>query len=112
MKQQIEQKLNIPIDYQKIIYLGRPLIDDNTFASYPKIKDGTKLTLVIKKPDPLKDVIFRCFRKFYNEEQSEKLTEHFMIDFHKKVKQFSLDDLERIAIGLTQQLPQSEQRND
>lgn len=83
--------------------LGRALLDENTIASYTNIKDGTKLTLVVKKPDPLKDVIFRCFRKYHNEQQSQALTDEFIKDFEKKMKQLSLDDIERIAGGFMNQ---------
>ena len=99
MKVDIEKKSEIPVEHQKILLLGKTLVDDKTIGSY-SIKDGCKLTLVVKKPDPLKEVILRQFKKYYQEEQSEKLTKEFMKDFDAKMKQLSLDDLERIAAEL------------
>lgn len=45
----------------------------------------------------IKDIIHRSFRKYYNETQSAALTKEFMLDFEKKLKGFSLDDIERLA---------------
>ncbi|XP_013112844.1 ubiquitin-like protein 4A [Stomoxys calcitrans] len=101
IKQEIEKKLNIPLSAQKILILGRTLNDDQPISAYPNIKDGTKLNLIVIKQD-LKDIIHRSFRKYYNENQSAQLTKEFMMDFDKKLKEFSLDDIERIA---EQQIP-------
>lgn len=78
------------------------MADDKTVGFY-SIKEGTKITLVVKKPDPLKDIIHKHFKKYYSEDQTDRLTKEFMLDFDNKVKQFSLDDLERLAAGLLQQ---------
>lgn len=96
IKQEIEKKLNIPSGSQKILILGRTLNDDQPISAYPNIKDGTKLNLIVVKQD-IKDIIHRSFRKFYNENQSKLLTKEFMLDFESKLKEFSLDDIERIA---------------
>lgn len=100
VKVEVEKRMKIPLPHQKLLNVGRTLADDKTVNSYSNIKDGTKLILVIKKPDPLRDVIFRSFKKYYNEQQSEKLTAEFMTDFEKKMKQLSLDDIEHLATGL------------
>ncbi|XP_005178535.1 ubiquitin-like [Musca domestica] len=96
VKQEIEERLGIPLGSQKILILGRTLNDDQTIASYPNIKEGTKLNLIVVKQD-IKDIIHRSFRKYYNETQSAALTKEFMLDFEKKLKGFSLDDIERLA---------------
>ncbi|XP_055614006.1 uncharacterized protein LOC129760384 [Uranotaenia lowii] len=100
IKQELERKSMIPVEHQKLLLIGKTLSDDKTVASYGNIKDGTKLTLVVKKPDPLKDVIYRQFKKYYQEEQSQKLTQEFMKDFDSKIHQLSLDDLEKIAADM------------
>ncbi|XP_075145888.1 ubiquitin [Haematobia irritans] len=96
IKQEIEKRLNIPLSSQKILILGRTLNDDQSISSYPNIKDGTKLNLIVIKQD-LKDIIHRSFRKYYNETQATVLTKEFLLDFDKKLKEFSLDDIERLA---------------
>lgn len=76
--------------------LGRTLNDKENIAFYPNIKDGTKLNLIVMKQG-LRDVIYRSFRKYYNETQSEIYTKRFMLDFEEKLKNLSLDDIERLA---------------
>ncbi|KAH8310345.1 hypothetical protein KR044_000862 [Drosophila immigrans] len=96
VKEQIDGALQIPATNQKLLLLGRPLNNDQTIASYPNIKDGTKLNLVVMKPG-LRDCIYRAFRKYYTEAQSERLANEFITDFEAKLKEQSLDDLERFA---------------
>ncbi|XP_068155440.1 ubiquitin-like protein 4A [Drosophila tropicalis] len=100
VKKQIESALKIQAANQKLLLLGRPLNNEATVASYPNIKDGTKLNLVVMKP-ALRDSIHRAFRKFYTEQQSEVLTNQFIADFEKRTKELSLDDLERLADNIT-----------
>ncbi|XP_052869628.1 ubiquitin-like protein 4A-B [Anopheles cruzii] len=99
IKEEIEKKSAIPVEHQKLLLVGKALTDEKTVASYGNISDGTKLTLVVKKPDPLRDVIFRHFKRFLQEEQqSQQLTDKFMDDFEQKMLyQLSLDDLEKIS---------------
>lgn len=96
LKEKIDVALQIPATNQKLLLLGRPLNNDQTIASYPNIKEGTKINLVVMKPG-LRDCIHRAFRKYYTETQSERLTNEFMTDFEAKLKEQSLDDLERFA---------------
>lgn len=101
MKTKIESHMKIPVSHQKLIQVGRTLLDNKTVGSYD-IKEGAKLTLVMKQPDSLKDAIYKQFRKHFNEQQSEKLTNDFMDHVQERNKYLSLDDIERLAIS---QLP-------
>lgn len=93
---QIEAELQISATNQKLLLLGRPLNNEQTIASYPNIKEGTKLNLVVIKPC-LRDSILRGFRKHYSEPLAERMTNEFMADFERKINEQSLDDLERLA---------------
>ncbi|XP_058460911.1 ubiquitin-like protein 4A-B [Malaya genurostris] len=97
IKVELERKSAIPVEHQKLLLVGKTLVDEKTVASYGTIRDGSKLTLVVKKPDSLRDVIQRHFKKYLQEEQSQRLTNEFMKDFDGKIQQLSLDDLEKIA---------------
>ncbi|KAM7362894.1 ubiquitin-like protein 4A [Cochliomyia hominivorax] len=97
IKQQIEQILKIPHTSQKLLLLGRTLNDEQTLSAYSNIKDGTKLNLIVMKQEGLRDIIYRSFRKYYNENQSEIYTRRFMSNFEEKLKNLSLDDIERLA---------------
>lgn len=97
LKKEISKALSIPVPRQKILSVGRTLADDKTLKDYPQIKNGCKLTVVIKEPEPLKDVMCKIFKKFYSDDQSEAMAREFMIDFEKRLDQLSLDDFERMA---------------
>lgn len=101
MKQKIESKMGIPVSHQKLIQVGRTLLDNKTVGSYD-IKEASKLTLVMKQPDSLKDSIYKQFRKHFNEKQSEKLTNDFMDHVQERTRYLSMDDIERLAVS---QLP-------
>uniref|UniRef100_A0A2M4C364 Putative stephensi ubiquitin n=1 Tax=Anopheles marajoara TaxID=58244 RepID=A0A2M4C364_9DIPT len=107
IKEEIEKKSTIPVEYQKLLLVGKALSDEKTVASYGNIADGTKLTLVVKKPDPLRDVVYRHFKRFLQEEQSQQLTAKFMDDFEQKLRLLSLDDLEKIATEMLAKKGQS-----
>ncbi|KAL5273699.1 hypothetical protein ACFFRR_000448 [Megaselia abdita] len=97
LKSAIQEKLNISPNQQKLVFLGKTLADENTVSSYKNIKEGTKIMLVIKKPENLKDAIHRNFRKYFNETQSEHLAKEFLSNLETNIKGLSLDDLERLA---------------
>lgn len=97
LKQKIEKSMNIPVAHQKLLCTGRTLVDDKIIGAYPAIKDGTKLTLVIKEPEPLKDIMLKMFKRYYTDQQSEEMTKEFLIDFEQRIRQMSLDDIERMA---------------
>ncbi|XP_063709411.1 uncharacterized protein LOC134837945 [Culicoides brevitarsis] len=88
-----------PVEFQKVLSSGRTLLDDKTLDFY-KIKDMSKLMLVIKKPDPLKDVLTRQLKKFYSEDVTDKIVKEFMLDFDQKMNEMSLDDFERLATSI------------
>lgn len=97
VKQQIEQDLKVPVAQQTLVLMGKTLVDDKTIGFYPKIKDGTKLHLVIKKPESLQALLGRFLENYYAEDQCKLIIDEFMKDFEAKVSSLSLDDLERIA---------------
>ncbi|GJQ72357.1 hypothetical protein Trydic_g3442 [Trypoxylus dichotomus] len=97
VKKQIEADLKVPVAQQTLVLLGKTLLDEKRIGFYPKIKDGTKLHLVIKKPESLNTILSRFLRSYYTEDQTKLILDHFMKDFQTKVNSLSLDDLERIA---------------
>lgn len=97
LKKEISKALSIPVPRQKILHVGRTLADDKSMSAFPQIKSGAKLTVVIKEPEPLKDVMCKLFKKYYSDEQSEAMAKEFMIDLEKRLDQLSFDDFERMA---------------
>lgn len=98
LKQIVEQSLKIPVAHQKLLYVGRTLVDEKTLSSYrPQLRSGSKLTLVVKEPESMKDVMHKVFKRFYSDDQADRLATEFMADQARRVKLLSLDDLERMA---------------
>ncbi|CAH1104723.1 unnamed protein product [Psylliodes chrysocephalus] len=97
LKKIVERDLKIPVFQQTLILNGKCLQDDKCLVTYPKIKDGTKLYVAIKKPESFGTTLHIFLRKHYSEEQCKVIVDEFMRNFHSKVENLSLDDLERIA---------------
>lgn len=87
------------IEYQKLLSNGRTLLDDKNLEFY-KIKDLSKLMMVIKKPEPFKEVLTKNLRKYYTEELADRIVKEFLLDFNEKINEMSLDDLERLATSI------------
>ncbi|CAH1377478.1 hypothetical protein MTP99_018868 [Tenebrio molitor] len=97
LKRKVATDINIPVAQQTMVLFGKTLQDDKTVGSYPKIKDGTKLYVAVKKPDTLNAALTRFLRQYYSDQQCTAIVDEFMKDFQNKVSNLSLDDLERIA---------------
>lgn len=97
VKHKIEQELKVPVNQQTLVFLGKTLVDEKALSFYPKIQDGCKLHLVIKKPESFKVVLGRLLLKYYSKEEVDLIVDEFMRDFNEKISTLSLDDLERIA---------------
>lgn len=97
LKKKVEKDLKIPVSQQTLIVLGSPLQDDKKIGDYPKIKEGTKLYVVIKKPESLQSALGKFLRKYYSEEQCKIIIDEFMRNVQTKVDNLSLDDWENIA---------------
>lgn len=54
LKKEISKTLSIPVPRQKILFVGRTLADDKPLSAFPQIRSGSKLTVVLKEPEPLK----------------------------------------------------------
>ncbi|XP_034824221.1 ubiquitin-like protein 4A [Maniola hyperantus] len=99
IKQHIATKLRIPIEEQKLLLLGRALIDNQTVESYPSIKNGTKLNLVVKKPDGLLEAATKCFKKNGMSETEARTKASLLIKVvEEKFSKLSWDDIERLSL--------------
>jgi hypothetical protein len=97
LKQEIEKKLKIPVPEQKLLLIGKNLSDEKNIDFYTSIKDGTKITLVQKKPDNLQTLLSKHFKKIYTEEESNQISKNFLQNLNNYLLNCSLDDLERLS---------------
>jgi len=96
VKKQIEDKLNIPVSQQKLLYLGKILQDNLQLKDY-KIQENAKLMITrVAKPD-LKKIINTHFSRFFDQETSNTMANLFVENLKLKLKNYSLDDLDRLA---------------
>lgn len=97
-------KVNLPICY--ILFIT----DENQISFYPGIKEGTKLTLVKKSPQPtkcksvhtFKEEMIKVLRNYYSEADALTIANQTIKDLQTKVNLLSFDDLERLATALVQ----------
>ncbi|KAG6463522.1 ubiquitin-like protein 4A [Manduca sexta] len=99
IKKQIAEKLDIPVEEQKLLLLGRTLVDEQTVQSYPTIKDGTKLNLVVKKPEGLYDASVKYFRKLgMTDLEAVNTANRLMKIVQDKFNRLSWDDIDRLSL--------------
>ncbi|CAB3242872.1 unnamed protein product [Arctia plantaginis] len=99
IKRQVEEKLKIPREEQKLLLLGRTLVDQKTVAAYPTIKDGTKLNLVVKKPEGLYEVSVKYFKKMgMTESEATCAAIRLLKIVQDKLNKLSWDDIERLSM--------------
>lgn len=100
IKKYIYTQLAVPVQEQKLVLMGRTLTDDQTISSYPQIKDGTKLNLVVKKPESLFISAIKYFKQCGMKEQEAKIAaQNFMRIVEEKFKMLSWDDIEQMSLN-------------
>ncbi|KAM3961627.1 ubiquitin-like protein 4A [Aphomia sociella] len=99
IKHQIFDKLRIPVEEQKLLLLGRTLADEQTVQSYPSIKDGTKLNLVVKKPDGLYEVSLKYFKRLgMSDVEAVNTANRLLKIVQDKFNKLSWDDIDRLSL--------------
>lgn len=101
IKLRVAEKLGIPVEEQKLLLLGRTLSDEQTVESYPSIKEGTKLNLVVKKPEGLFEASVKYFKSIgMNDTQAVSTGHELLKVLEEKIHQLSWDDLERLCYDI------------
>lgn len=99
IKRQISNKLHIPVEEQKLLFMGRSLADEKTVQAYPLIKDGTRLNLVVKKPDGLYEASLKYFKKLgMSDVEAMNTANRLMKVVQDKFNKLSWDDIERLSM--------------
>lgn len=98
VKKKIAESLGIPVEEQRLLLFGKTLADELTINSYPSIKEGTKLNLIIKKPDGLYEVGIKYFKSLgRSDAEAIKASANLMKIVERKFNELSWDDVERLA---------------
>lgn len=95
----ISEELDIPVEEQKLLLLGRTLVDEQTVEGYPNIKDGTKLNLVVKKPDGLFEISLKHFKRVgMSDADATCSAKRLLKIIEDKFSKLSWDDVERLSL--------------
>lgn len=97
----MSEKLKIPADEQKLIFLGRKLVDEQTVQCYPTLKDGSKLNLIVKKPEKkrdLYDAVYKTLKKHGSSDvEASTKAKKYIKAVEETFNKFSWDDVERLS---------------
>lgn len=97
VKKKIHAQCETPVSKQRLLFLGKTLIDEKQLAEYPTIKDDSKIYLVVKTPDSLVVALQKFFKLHFPQSVADKHTTTVHADLLKQIDNMSLDDIERLA---------------
>nr|CAH0110320.1 unnamed protein product [Daphnia galeata] len=108
LKQLIERKCNMPgAQQQRLVHLGKTLTADGLPLSTYKLVEGSKIHLFTKKIDdagPKRSVLdvalFNALKSHLTKEEIEKVIIEFNKELQAAFTNYSLDDIERLAVNL------------
>lgn len=99
IKRQISRRIKIPPDQQKLLLLGRTLADDQNVQAYPNLKDGTRLNLIVKRPENLFQASVKYFKSCgLSEAEAVSKANRFLNVIQEKFCRLSWDDIDRLSL--------------
>merc|ERR1712178_159274 len=113
LKEQVEKNMGVPASSQRLVFRGKPLVDEKT-VSGSGLTDNTKIFLVVKKSEEavsatpasksphLWTELGTLLRRHFREEDAKKVLDEFRKDFYGNMASLSLDDIERIALAFSE----------
>ncbi|KAM4664525.1 ubiquitin-like protein 4A [Discoglossus pictus] len=116
LKRLVEEKLQIPVSQQRLVYRGKALADEQCL-SYYSIGPGSRLNLMLKDR-VAQDVpaggntvwksLAVILAKHFSPTDAERVLEYVQKDYERSLSLLSLDDIERLATRILHpQLPET-----
>ncbi|CAF4904606.1 unnamed protein product [Pieris macdunnoughi] len=100
IKRNIALTGKLRVSTQKLLYMGRALLDNETISTYPNIKDGAKIHLLIIKPEGL-EAAARYFKEMgMSDEKANRLGNRLQVVAKETFNKMSWDDIERLASSI------------
>ncbi|XP_072176538.1 ubiquitin-like protein 4A [Diadema setosum] len=111
VKRMVARELDVPVHLQRLVFRGKTLADGQSLDFY-KIGPGTKIHLVVRRPEPetsqvsvsrignstaLWDELKTLLARHFTTMDTEHIIESFKQEFSSNLANLSLDDIERIA---------------
>ncbi|KAG5666551.1 hypothetical protein PVAND_014569 [Polypedilum vanderplanki] len=95
LKSKIEEEKKIPTMEIKLLFSGKVLQDEKTIEDY-KISETSKMMLTRVKVD-LKVLLQKALMKYYDSEKATSIASAVVANMKKRVQEYSLDDIEKLA---------------
>ncbi|CAG9810590.1 unnamed protein product [Chironomus riparius] len=95
LKSKIEIEKKISTMEMKLLFSGKVLQDDKTLDDY-KVSETSKIMLTRVKVD-LKSLVQKVLTKYYDSEKAASIATLVVANMKKRVQEYSLDDVERLA---------------
>ncbi|KAG8447762.1 hypothetical protein GDO86_015030 [Hymenochirus boettgeri] len=105
VKRLVEEKLQVPVSQQRLLYRGKALADEHSL-SYYSIGPGSRLNLMVKdhmaqeSPNGGNAVwksLGVLLRNHFSPADAERVLECVQKDYERSLSLLSLDDIERLA---------------
>lgn len=111
VKRMVAREFDVPVHLQRLVFRGKTLADGQSLDFY-KIGPGTKIHLVVRRPEPdpdptsvnalgsctaLWDHLSTILARHFTSADTEQILDCFKREFSANLANLSLDDIERIA---------------
>ncbi|KAM4696992.1 ubiquitin-like protein 4A [Rhinophrynus dorsalis] len=116
VKRLVEEKLQVPVSQQRLLYRGKALADEHCL-SYYSIGPGSRLNLMVKERQTSEgpasgNAVWKSLAvilgKHFSPTDAEKVLEYVQKDYERSLSLLSLDDIERMATRILHpQLPEA-----
>lgn len=114
VKKQVEEKLQVPVSQQRLLFRGKALSDEHSLSFY-SIGPGARLNLMVKERSSLEvggNAVWKSLAvilgKHFSPSDAERVLEYVQKDYERSLSLLSLDDVERLATRILHpQLPEA-----
>lgn len=114
VKKQVEEKLQVSVSQQRLLFRGKALSDEHSLSFY-SIGPGARLNLMVKERSSLEvggNAVWKSLAvilgKHFSPSDAERVLEYVQKDYERSLSLLSLDDVERLATRILHpQLPEA-----
>ncbi|XP_041429178.1 ubiquitin-like protein 4A [Xenopus laevis] len=105
VKRLVEEKLQVPVSQQRLLFRGKSLADEHCLSHY-SIGPGSRLNLMVKDQvapeghsgnNTAWKSLSVILRKHFSPADAERVLEYVQKDYERSLSLLSLDDIERLA---------------
>ncbi|XP_075041117.1 ubiquitin-like protein 4A [Mixophyes fleayi] len=112
VKRLVEEKLQVPVSQQRLLFRGKALSDEHSLSFY-SVGPGSRLNLMVKEritQEAAGSAVWKSLAvilaKHFSPSDAERVLQHVQKDYECSLSLLSLDDIERLATRILHpQLP-------